>query len=203
MSSIPVHLAVEDQLSEAVLRRLLADARRGYAIGTAYGRDGFGYLRRTIAGWNAAARGKPFVILTDLDDAECAPSLINDWLPVRKHPNLVFRVAVREVETWLLSDTINLAKYLGCSVSKMPDDPDSLSDPKRTLIDLARESRFADIRTRVVPKKGSTAKQGPDYNACLSAFVAGHWNSANAALRSPSLARTVTRFNLFEPTWTR
>ena len=70
MRSIPVNLAIEDELSEAVLRRLLADARHGYVIGKAYGRNGYGYLRKTIAGWNRAAKGIPFVVLTDLDDAD-------------------------------------------------------------------------------------------------------------------------------------
>jgi hypothetical protein len=67
MSSLPVHLAIEDELSEAVLRRLLAETNRGYTIGTAYGRSGYGYLRKTIGGWNHAAKGVPFVVLTDED----------------------------------------------------------------------------------------------------------------------------------------
>lgn len=201
MSPIPINLAIEDELSEAVLRRLLRDAGRGYSIGTAYGRSGFGYLRKTIAGWNQAARGRPFIVLTDLDDADCPPSLINDWLTAPKHPNLLFRVAVREVEAWLLSDTIHFARYLGCPVRQMPDDPDRLADPKRALVGLARRSRFAEIRARVVPKSGSTAQQGPDYNACLSAFVRESWNIVDAAAKSPSLMRTVTRLRQFSPTW--
>lgn len=202
MSSIPVNLAIEDQLSEAVLRRLLVDAGRGYAIGAAYGRNGFGYLRRTIRGWNRAAKGIPFIVLADLDNADCPPSLIHQWLSVPQRPNLVFRIAVREVEAWLLSDTENLAKYLGCSADKMPQDPDALSDPKRTLVELARRSRFSDIRSRVVPKHGSTATQGPDYTACLSAFVRETWSSVDAASKSPSLRRTLTSLSLFTPTWT-
>ena len=159
-------------------------------------------LRKTIAGWNRAAKGIPFVVLTDLDDADCAPSLVGDWLAVPKHPNLVFRVAVREVEAWLLGDTVHFAKFIGCAVDKMPHDPDTLPDPKRTLVDLASESRFADIRNRVVPKRGSTAQQGPDYNACLSDFVRGSWSSAESARRSPSLKSALTCFSKFEPTWT-
>ena len=201
MISIPVNLAIEDELSEAVLRRLLRDARRGYSVGTAYGRSGNGYLRRTIAGWNRAARGIPFVVLTDLDNADCPPSLVNSWLTLPKHPNLLFRVAVREVETWLLSDTIHFAKYLSCPVQQMPGDPEALADPKRALVDLARKSRSSEIRARVVPKGGSTAKQGPDYNACLSTFVRESWNVVDAAARSPSLMRTVTRLRQFSPTW--
>ena len=45
MSAIPVNLAVEDDLSEAVLKRLLMHTARGFAIGTVYGHSGYGYLR--------------------------------------------------------------------------------------------------------------------------------------------------------------
>lgn len=201
MSPIPINLAVEDELSEVVLRRLLSEAGRGYAVGAAYGRNGFGYLRRTIGGWNQAAQGRPFIVLTDLDDADCPLSLINSWLPVPIHPNLLFRIAVREVESWLLSDTVNFARFLGCSVSRMPPDPDRLPDPKQTLIDLAKKSRSSAHRASLVPRAGSTAKQGPDYNACLSAFVRDGWSIEEAAKKSPSLGRTVRRLRDFTPAW--
>jgi hypothetical protein len=57
MTPIPLNLAVEDRLSESVLRPLLAEVNRRYVVGTVYGRDGFGYLRKTIAGWNHAPGG--------------------------------------------------------------------------------------------------------------------------------------------------
>ena len=65
MSPIPINLAVEDDLSEWVLRVLIDYVNREYSIGTTYGRNGFGYLRKTVRGWNTAARGIPFVLLTD------------------------------------------------------------------------------------------------------------------------------------------
>jgi hypothetical protein len=54
MSPIPVHLAVEDDLSEAIIRRLLLGTRREYFVGTVFGRGGFGYLRTTAQTWNEA-----------------------------------------------------------------------------------------------------------------------------------------------------
>jgi hypothetical protein len=201
MSEIPINLGIEDELSEAVLRRLLADSRRGYFVGTAYRRGGFGYLRRTTIGWNRAARGVPFVVLTDLDDYDCPRSLVDEWLTEPKHPNLLFRVAVREVEAWLLADGKHLAPYLGIREALIPDNPDSLIDPKATLIDLARKSRSGDVKARIVPKRGSTARQGPDYNGCLIRFVSKDWQIAAAVARSPSLARAVDRLKAFKPVW--
>jgi len=200
MTPIPVNLATEDELSEITLLRVLADANR-YAVGTAYRRGGFGYLRRTIHGWNSAARSVPFVVLTDLDTCECPPRLISDWLHVQKHPNLLFRVAVREVESWILADPRNLAKFLGVSRTLIPTDTDAIADPKAAIINLARTSRSKAHRDRIVPGKNSTAKQGPDYNGCLGSFIRELWDIETAKRNSPSLARTVDRITSFTPLW--
>ncbi len=203
MNAIPINLATEDELSEAVLRRLLTFAARGYAIGYAYRRGGFGYLRRTIGGWNRAARGTPFAVLTDLDDHLCPSALIEAWLAEAPHENLLFRVAVREVEAWLLADPEGLSKYLAVRRDSVPVDPESLIDAKGALIDLARKSRSTSVRDRIVPKRGSSAKQGPDYNGCLTQFVSAYWNIEAAAANSPSLSRTAKKLAGFRPNWSR
>jgi hypothetical protein len=191
MSAIPVNLACEDELSEAVLRRLLLEVERGYAVGFTYRRGGFGYLRRTVAGWNSAAQSVPLVLLTDLDQNPCASALIKDWLPGPRHPNLLFRVAVREVESWVLADAEGLARCLGVPSRLIPRNPDNLLDPKVELIAVAARSRSSEVRTGIVPKPGSTARQGPDYNRLLVRFVQSTWNIDAACLASPSLARSV------------
>jgi hypothetical protein len=201
MSPIPVNLAIEDELSESVLRTLLDYVDREYFVGTAYGRQGFGYLRKTAAGWNVGARGIPFVLLTDLDDQLCPSALIQEWLNMPLHPNLIFRVAVREVEAWLLADRINVARFLSVPRKIVPSTCDDLADPKRELIQLARKSKSREIRERIAPRINSTAQQGPDYNGCLTAFVKSGWDIQTACHASPSLARAVHRLRLFTPTW--
>lgn len=201
MSVIPIHLAVEDQLSESVARRLLSYVDRNYAIGVAYGREGFGYLRKTITGWNRAAKGIPFMVITDLDRYPCPSALIREWLAEAQSPNLLLRVAVREVESWLLADGTNLARFLAAPDRHVPLHPDTLQDPKASLIALARRSRSKELRSRIVPRTGSTAKQGPDYNSSLSHFVQSSWDISVASSASPSLARTVARLVAFTPDW--
>lgn len=201
MIHIPVNIAIEDELSEVVLTQLLRFSGRGYSIGTAYRRGGYGYLKRTIQGWNRAASTTPFLVLTDLDDAPCPSKLLADWLSEPVHSNLVVRIAVREVESWLLADPNGLAAYLRVNVRFMPEHPDQLTDPKAKLVDIARKSRSTDIKSRIVPRAGSTAKQGPDYNACLSAFVRQNWDIKLAIERSPSLKRAVARYAKFTPSW--
>jgi hypothetical protein len=193
-------LAVEDELSDFVLRRILQDFGN-FSIGMTYRRGGFGYLRSTISGWNRAARSIPFALLTDLDEFHCPAELITDWLPAEKHPNLLFRVAVREVESWLLADQESFSSFLGIAQRYVSIRPDDLPDPKAFLVDLAKRSRHTLVRESLVPRKGSTAKQGPGYNGCLGWFVKKNWRPEIACLTSPSLARTMERFSTFEPKW--
>lgn len=200
MPPVPINFATEDELSENVLLRIL-ESIGGYAVGTSYRRGGFGYLRRTIRGWNRAARSTPFLVLTDLDAGSCPAELIRVWLPDPKHPNLLFRVAVREVESWLLADKDNLADYLKISSDLMPSSPDDILDPKATLVSLAGRSRSKAIRVSIVPKRGSTAKIGPDYNGRLGLFVRNHWDVVASKANSPSLSCSYDRIAAFRPQW--
>jgi hypothetical protein len=199
--NIPVNLAVEDELSEAVLRRLLDSANRGYAVGATHGRRGSGYLKSSIASWNRAAQFVPIVVLTDLDSRACPNTLIDSWLEEPQHPNLVLRVAVREVEAWLLADRSGLAQFLRVPEKRLPLDPDALLDAKAALIDVARRSRSVGVRERIVPRQGSTAEQGREYNSCLCEFVRADWKIHEAAAASASLKRTIERLNSFTPVW--
>ncbi|MGP8251373.1 MAG: hypothetical protein ACLQHF_05015 [Terracidiphilus sp.] len=198
---IPINLAVEDELSEAVLRKLLGSLAI-YSLGFAYRRGGYGYLRKTILGWNRAAKGIPFLVLTDLDNKySCPAELVADWLSVPRHPNLLFRVAVREVESWLLADVDNISRFFRLPAREFPRDCDLLTDPKRELVELGRKSKSKLIRDSIVPRRGSTAKQGPAYNSCLTEFVRDRWNFETASANSPSLARTIERLRTFSPVW--
>jgi hypothetical protein len=201
MSEIPVSLATEDELSEAVLRQLIQHIGAGYCVGGTYRRGGNGYLRKTIQGWNRAARSMPIVILTDLDLEPCPMALLNSWLPEPKHPNLVFRVAVREVEAWLLADSQALAAYLKVPEQLLPSEPERSLDPKGALVTAARRSRSREIRDCIVPRNDSTAKQGREYNSCLCRFVTKIWDIDAASTRSESLRRAVARLSSFAPVW--
>jgi hypothetical protein len=195
-------MAVDDDLSEAVVRKLLMDTGRTFAIGTVFGRGGYGYLRSRARNWNeAAAAGTPIVLLTDLDQHPCPSRLIQDWLRAAPHANLIFRVAVREIESWVLADREGFANFLGISVTKVPLQPDRIADPKQFLVNLARRSRRRTLRESIVPRQGSTAIQGPDYNGCLGEFVRTDWDRDSAARRSPSLNRAWGRLIAFEPEW--
>jgi Domain of unknown function (DUF4276) len=200
MTAILVNLAVEDTVSETVLRKILNESSRKYLVGSCYCRGGFGYLKKNIGSFNAAARNTPFLVLTDLDDAECAPVKIKSWLPGPKHPNLIFRIAIQEVEAWLLADREHFANFLAVSKDNIPTNLDELPKPKDYLISLARKSKKRIYREDIAPRIGSTAKQGPDYNRHLVDFINNHWSLKKAAVNSGSLRRTIDAINNFTQT---
>lgn len=196
---IPINLAAEDSLSEAIIRVLLLRSNRGFAVGTCYGGGGYGYLRKTIGRFNNAAKRNPFLVLTDLDTTPCPPALIQDWISRPLHHNLLFRIAVREVESWVLAHASAFAAFLAIDPIAIPSNTDSIADPKKFLIKLAAKSPKSDIRRDIVPPPGSLREQGPDYNGRLIEFIQSDWSPAKARKRSDSLARTIDALNIFTP----
>ena len=112
---------------------------------------------------------------------------------------MLFRVAINEVESWLLADRVGFAEYLGISINLIPTSVDSLPDPKQSLINLARRSRKKNLRLGIVPGRNSTATQGPNYNECLIPFVKNSWNLEDACVNSESLLRAVKSILHFTP----
>lgn len=191
---LSVALATEDELSEAVGRRMLLDSYPHIAVDPLIRRSGSGYLSSRMSKWCEIAEHQPLLLLTDLDQSRCAPSLIRAWLGRRPQPpQLIFRIAVREVEAWLLADHEAMHAFLG-RTARLPKDPDAVADPKRYLLDLAKHAKRA-VRDDLLASEGAIASQGLGYNTRLSAFVESEWDPHRAAVRSKSLQRALTRIS--------
>jgi hypothetical protein len=199
MPDICINLVFEDALSGAVISKILAASRRRYLIGVRYNGSGFGWIKKRIGGFNNAAKGMAYFVLTDLDTSECAPVLIRRWLDAPRHPNLLFRVAVREVEAWVLGCRASFAVFLGVPENRIPINADEVPNPKELVVNLARRSRKKDIRLDIVPQDGSTAKVGPNYNGRLMSFVERYWDPAVAKEGSLSLRKAVEALDAFQP----
>lgn len=196
---IPIYIAVEDALGERLARKLLNHGARPFSIGACFGKQGKSYLQRKIKGFNSAARVTPFLVLTDLDSDECAPLLVKSWLPGRTWPNLLFRIAVTEAESWVMADRGGLARYLGVDEKLVPAHPDNVRNAKEKLVEIARRSTKSLLRKALVPADGSSARVGPDYNGCLAVFLENHWDIRRAIKRSPSLRRALDALLSFKP----
>jgi hypothetical protein len=186
--------AVEGDLDEAVLRRIVEHA--GLSLRIVYGRKGKSFLLQSLTGYNNAARFAPWVCLVDLDrDCDCAPPCMQSWLP-NPAAHMCFRIAVRAVEAWLLADRERIAQLLRITIAHVPQNPDTLNDPKQQLINLARGSRLHTIRSDLAPREGSGRCVGPLYTARMIQFVndeTGGWRPAHALHVSQSLARCIKR----------
>jgi hypothetical protein len=193
---IYINLVYEDDLSEAVMFKLINHFGEKYNVHNTYSGHGFGYLKSNIKGFNQASVVSPFFMLTDLDNYNCPPSLINDWINFPLHSNFIFRIAVREVEAWLLADIEGLSEFLKVSPVNFPAFPENEIDSKNTLIRLARRSRIRRIREDVVPINENAAI-GPNYNGCLTEFVIRKWNIETALTRSNSLLKAFIKLEKF------
>lgn len=202
----PINLVVEDTLGEQMLRVLIAQSGRDFPIGAVYGKQGNNYLKRTLPAFNKAAKGMAYFAFTDLDDRPCATVLIEDWFncsiadfPKRRSVNLLFSIAVHEVESWIMADRDAFANFLGISINKIPSQTDDILDPKKFLLNLAKSSRKKDLREDLVPHPEDRRQIGPDYNGRLSDFLHTSWQASAAELYSSSLAKTRKALAQFRP----
>jgi hypothetical protein len=189
-----VALATEDELSEAVGVRLLAEHRDRIEIGLLLRRGGNGYLRSRLANFCQMARLNPMLMITDLDRWTCPAVLCADWLGrIARPERLLLRVAVREVEAWLLADHETMGALLGPTrASRLPTLPEAVENPKEFPLGLAARAP-RDVRADLCAEAGSVARQGLGYNARLSTFVRESWNPERASSRSDSLRRARER----------
>jgi hypothetical protein len=105
---------------------------------------------------------------------------------------LLFRGAVREVESWLLADHEGIRQLMGSRIGRLPSDPDEVRDPKANLLVVARQATRS-VREDLLRERGRTSKQGVGYDQRLISFIYSTWNPDRAASRSPSLQRTRDR----------
>lgn len=190
---LSVALATEDALSEAVGLRLIGGAGNDLEVVQKLRRGGSGYLRSSMRKFCELARIMPVVLITDLDNEECPATLIDVWARHDTVPKLLtFRVAVRQIESWLLGDAEGIAGFLKVNANSLPRNPDSLRDAKRHLLKLAQRSPRA-LRDELLAETGAIAAQGLGYNEVLSQFVRTGWDPSAAAGRSDSLARARRR----------
>lgn len=197
---IPVALATEDALSEAIGLRLLSELTTPIQPTHILRKGGFGYLRSKMDSWRQMSDHLIMFVLTDLDRANCVVEFRQQWLGLQKAPaNLLLRMAVKEIESWVLADHVALRSLIGPK-GVLPPSPDGLPDPKRFLLQLAKQAPKG-IREDLIRMDGQVAKQGLGYNNRLTMWVHSDWSPARASERSPSLARARKRLQEAAQAW--
>jgi len=194
-----VFCAAEDSLSYVVVEKMIRDEKPGVDTKRLDARiGGSGALRRNLSKYIDLSKRKRVVVVTDLDDALCAPQIINDWFGGAACPNgLTFRVAVREIESWILADRSGIAEWMQIPLARVPVAVDDEPDPKKSMIDLARRAKNSDVRRHLPPNPG--ARVGTGYNALLAGFVNENWDVTRAKINSPSLEKAHRRIADIRP----
>lgn len=195
MATMDWVLAVEDAPGEAVLRRMFAELAPAWRVYLVDNCGGAAPMRAKLPRYRNASHSVPHIVLTDLDNAACASALMAAWGAASEPPRLLFRVAVREVEAWLMGDRSGTAAWLQVPATKVPVQPEAQPDPKQALLALGRVSKSRRLRAEFCPAPGSSASQGPLYNHPIGRFVRERWNLAAARAAVPSLDRACRRIS--------
>ena len=188
-----VSLLVEGTIDELVLRKTIA-TYTALTVATCYGKKGVADIKKRIANYYAAAAAKPhplFICLIDLDAAECAVQLRQELLPNPISNSFIFRIAVTEVESWLLADREGIAKFIGAPVNKVPESPDKCLNPKTEIVNLARKYAKEKLKRDLVPAERSSAPVGKGYSTQIIRFIQEQWTPEAAEENSPSFAKTI------------
>ena len=191
-------VVVEGDTDLPYIRKLVIEA--GFAEYTAIDAAGCGNIDRDLDKYNEMAKGMPIVVLRDLDNsAPCGAALVQKLVP-NPSRGLCLRIAVRELESWVMADASGFSRFTGIDEKWLPANPDAEKDPTLALIKVAAHAP-ARIRRMLLPAKGSSAIVGPLYEAKLIEFGERGWSPIRAAKRSPSLKRARQALSALARNW--
>jgi hypothetical protein len=155
------------------------------------GKEGKAPIIKKMRAYSNAGKGSPWVVLIDLDEQhECAPELLRE---IKTDASSFFslRIAVRELESWLMADSESFTAFFGINRSVVPANPEVISNPKETLVELCKKSTSKRIRQDVVPRPESGRNIGPAYSSTLIDYIINHWDPKRASARSDSLRKAL------------
>ena len=192
-----VTVAVEDELSASVAERLIGDYVPRAEITRVMVLGGINNIKGRMQGLVQIAWLQDMVlVLADMDSPRgCPPDLVSElYGELTIAPNMLIRIAMLEIESWILSDREGIARWLEIALNAVPRNPEGLNDPKRSLVQLAARSRNRRLRETIAPRRVlGTNRTGPGYNEAVGEFVTQLWNPADARRNASSLDRAIVR----------
>ena len=187
-----IYLVSEDLLSEYIAQTIV----KAYTYNHPYPlkiRGGKSHILKNLLKYNQSAKNLKFLIIVDLDKTNCVVDFIKKHFHnVSLNKGLIFRVAIREIESWILADKIGFCNYFKVPKKHLQINPDDLHDPKQFLIETIK--KYCKNKRRkedITVQKGSNAIVGPAYNSALIEFIKDAWCIESARQNSPSLNRCI------------
>ncbi len=193
-----VHMLLEGQHEEPLAKKLICHC--GHEPGYLFGKKGCDYIREKASKFiYRASPENAVLVLTDFMDSGCScpPEAYRRYITEQcTSPPSTFlcRFIVNELESWLMADRKGIATFLGIPESRVPDHPETVKNPKQTLVNLARASRKSALRAALVPpaqRHGGVVGSG--YTPAITEFIDTQWSPGRAAKNAPSLARCIKR----------
>lgn len=181
----------EDSLCCALGEKLVMGVLGWSLAQPAVDTKGVTHLQKNLARYTGIARLHPVLCLAD-SDGECVLHMRQHWLPHGAPNGFHLRLAVPEIDSWMMADREALADFFRVPESRIPNKPDELQDAKQAVLNLARQSKQRCIRGEVVTRNNT---QGVGYNVHMREFVSNHWRPHVAKASSPSLARAIRRLD--------
>jgi len=189
-----IAVVAEDKLTQAVLHKCIQVYLPEFQISRSEVKGGRGNVQRELNAYSNLAKVLPVLVGVDLDGDECAPALLRKWQGTyQSHDNFLMRIAVREIESWVLADRKRFAKFIDGKSDDISKNPDAFEDPKLELLTLANQTAKAELRRELVPRNfGRYPRIGPAYNLQMCKFVLEKWRPHVAKNYSNSLSRAIT-----------
>jgi len=196
-----VYYAVEDELSKAVIERLIHEILPRNIDKVELGaRQGCSEkLQKNLKKYINLSNSGKVIMLTDLDNVECPPSLRKNWLDAARVKTQIpsefkFCIAVREVEAWLVADKSNFAAHFCIPNNKIPQNfENTVQDPKKLLLNLLSKSKDKEARQTMARVEKSNLWVGLEYNSRLRNFALNYWDPQCAKRNNLSLARAIRK----------
>lgn len=191
--------AVEDDLSEALLRRTCEQIGFNPLAFTKLGRQsGDGQIIKNISKYANLAQHYTVVIILDLDRRPCpveyVETLRQNALVNETPKGLILRIAVTEAESWVLADPYSWAGFVGSTIQWVTSRRDwEKVDAKEALIESVKAKASREKKLAIAPRAGGDSKVGLEYNIYLADHVYHDWNALRAAENSESLARFINK----------
>lgn len=188
----------EGRSDDVIARRMIraVNGRLGLSYRRPLGGVGKQNLDRRLEGLNKGSdfRG-PVLVLRDLDtDAPCAPALLAMLLP-EKRPKMLLRICVSSAESWLMADREAYAKFCGCRIADIPENPETVPNLKQLVQALGENGTAAQLCRHFEKFKALRVPMWGMLGDWHAQFAETFWDPLRAAEsgRAPSLRKALDR----------
>lgn len=199
-----VYIVGEDDATREIIKRVLDFSSGEFEIISELPSRG-GQIKDKIINFNNLSVTYPVILLMDLDEKDCAPTVIQQYFNDKtKNNHFIFNIVIDEAEAWLMADRVNFSAYFRVPIEKIPNSKQfrnkkefflEMDFPYKSSLYMVNQiiphSRKKEFKDQMIPKNG--AKKGKEYNTALIPFIRNHWDINNARLNSDSLCRMIKR----------